>query len=135
MRRFAAARVLIVDDHPLNTRLVQIVLSRAGHEAFTADSAASALDFLRHRQVEVVITDIAMPEMGGIELLAKIREMFGAARPRVIAYTAFALERQRQAIAAAGFDELLVKPATPEQSLNAVCSDSRHGSPMSPAST
>ena len=124
MRRANASRVLIVDDHPLNARLVQIVLSRAGLEAFISYSAASALEFLRNNCIDVVITDIAMPEMGGIELFSKIREIYGKARPRVIAYTAFALEHQRQAIAAAGFDALLVKPASPPQILTAVLESS-----------
>jgi CheY-like chemotaxis protein len=131
----ALPRVLVVDDHPLNTRLVQIVLSRAGFEAFMSYSAASALEFLRNNAVDVVITDIAMPEMGGVELLGKIHEIFGDARPRVIAYTAYALEHEQQAIAAAGFDDLLVKPASPQQILTAVRSGARHRSPFSPAST
>lgn len=68
------ARVLIVDDDgPLRETLTD-VLSRAGHEVFAASGGHSALALLGQQIVDVVITDVYMPEMDGIELLLALRQ-------------------------------------------------------------
>jgi len=129
MSRATATRVLVVDDHQLNARFVQIVLTRAGLSAWTVHSAASALEFLDGNAVDVIITDISMPVMSGTELFRNVIARFGSARPRVIAYTALALEHECSAILAEGFDALLVKPATPDEILAALCANEAQTAP------
>jgi CheY-like chemotaxis protein len=75
-----SSRILIVDDET-NVRLnYRITLETEGYEVFEARSAASALEELLERSFAVAILDMRMPEMGGLELLAKMREAdFGAA--------------------------------------------------------
>lgn len=87
----AGPRVLVVDDHPLNARFAGLVLGRAGMQVVTADGGPAALARLEEGGFDVVLTDIAMPGMTGVELFESIRRRFGANRPRVVAYTAFAL--------------------------------------------
>jgi CheY-like chemotaxis protein len=114
------SRILIVDDNAVNARLAQVILSRAGFEAPVVESALLALDYLTGVPVDAILTDISMPGMSGKELCRLVRERYGEARPRMVAYTAFALDHQRAAILAAGFDALLVKPATGEAIVTAV---------------
>lgn len=67
-------RVLVVDDEPLILRVFSRALSRAGMVAQTASTGAAALAALDQAEVDVVVTDISMPEMDGVELLAGVRK-------------------------------------------------------------
>jgi CheY-like chemotaxis protein len=72
------ARILVVDDHPDATRLIGLMFQR-GHEVFSANCAAVALDMLRQQSVDLVIADQNMPEMTGEALLERVGLLF----PRV----------------------------------------------------
>jgi CheY-like chemotaxis protein len=113
-------RVLVVDDNPMNARLAHVILTRAGFEAPVVESAPLALDYLCGNAVDTILTDVSMPGMSGKELCRKVRERYGFNAPRMVAYTAFALDHQRAGILAAGFDALLVKPAGREAIVAAV---------------
>jgi two-component system, cell cycle response regulator DivK len=115
------SRVLVVDDNPMNAHLAKLMLGRAGFEAHTVESAQRALEYLEGNQVDVVVTDISMPEMSGKDLCRAVHERFGNRRPRVVAFTAFAMEHQKQSIMEAGFDALIVKPVTASALVAAVC--------------
>lgn len=114
------AYVLVVDDNPLNANLARIVLSRAGHEVDTAAGAREALARIAARLPDVVMTDISMPEMSGTELCRELRERYGDTPLRVVAYTALAMHEEITAITGAGFDAVVIKPATKESLLAAV---------------
>jgi CheY-like chemotaxis protein len=103
--------VLVVDDNPLNSSLAVTMLARAGFEAHSVERAEFALDFLLATKVDAILTDISMPGMSGKDLARILRERMGAKCPRLVAYTAFALPHQQQAIVEAGFDAIVVKPA------------------------
>ncbi|GEM_PF-639280 len=109
-----APLVLVVDDHPINRRLMAIQLGLLGLRAETAENGETAFEMWRNGQFALVITDCHMPQMDGYELTQAIRrgEAEGM-RPRtsVIAWTANALAGEESRCHAAGMDELLVKPA------------------------
>lgn len=65
--------VLVVDDEPHMRRVLEIMLRKAGHTVFAAGNGREALEMLRDNPVDLVITDMRMPEMGGIELLIQLR--------------------------------------------------------------
>lgn len=67
------AKILIVDDMPLTHRLLRLMLSRDNHSAITAYNGAEALEKLREAPVDLMITDINMPDMDGWDLIEKIR--------------------------------------------------------------
>lgn len=67
---------LVVDDEETLRKLVSIVLERAGHRVLTASSGSEALRILKSEQVDLVISDIVMPETDGIELMREIRTKF-----------------------------------------------------------
>lgn len=114
------SRVLVVDDNPMNAHLAKLMLGRAGWDATTVDSAFAALERLAIEQFDVVVTDISMPGMSGNDLCRQIRQRLGAGAPRIVAFTAFAMEHQKQAIMESGFDALVVKPVSAEALLAAV---------------
>ncbi len=72
--------VLHVDDHVVNRRLVQDILGGYGHEAVGAASGQEALDLLDHQLFDVVLMDINMPGINGIEVVRRLRGMPGPAR-------------------------------------------------------
>ena len=78
--------VLVVDDEPHMRRVLEIMLRKAGHLVFSAGNGLEALDILRDNPVDLVITDMRMPEMDGIELLGRLRE--GGGEIPVIVITA-----------------------------------------------
>src|SRR5258706_8166394 len=69
------ARVLVVDDEPQITRVLRTVLSSQGYQVRTASEGAAALSNFAEFRPELVITDLYMPHMGGLELCNRIRAM------------------------------------------------------------
>lgn len=123
------SRVLVVDDNPMNAHLAKLMLGRAGWEALTVDSAKAALDQLSAANFDVVVTDISMPGMSGNDLCREIHLRYGENAPGVVAFTAFAMEHQKQAIMEAGFDAIVVKPVTADSLLTAVQRAAERGLP------
>ncbi|MFN7221659.1 MAG: response regulator [Burkholderiales bacterium] len=112
--------VLIVEDNPMNAELARLVLSKAGYETATVERADLAMDYLVGNQVDIILSDISMPGMSGKEFCRELRERLPEKRPRLVAYTAFAMHHQRQSIMEAGFDAIVVKPAKAETILKAI---------------
>ena len=104
-------RVLHVDDDPMNLRVVQEILTAFGHTAVMASSGEEALAHLAHERFDVVLMDIHMPEMSGIEVVERLRASFGPARNTpVIALTADVLSRRPREYVELGFNEFVPKP-------------------------
>ncbi|MBN8479473.1 MAG: response regulator [Burkholderiales bacterium] len=114
------ARVLVVDDNPLNANLAKLQLQRAGHAVETAPGAQAALARIEGAPFDVVVTDISMPGMSGIDLLDAIRANTAHAELRVVAHTAFAMPAQQSQFLRAGFDAIVVKPSTRDQLVGAI---------------
>ena len=103
-------RVLIVEDNPRNLKLVRDVLGHAGYETLEAPDAESGLALAREQRPDLVLMDINLPGMTGIEALAHLRADAGTAAIPVAALTAYAMKDDRARILAAGFDGYLSKP-------------------------
>ena len=114
------ARGLVVDDNPLNANLAKLQLQRAGHAVETAPGAQAALARIEGAPFDVVVTDISMPGMSGIDLLDAIRANTAHAELRVVAHTAFAMPAQQSQFLRAGFDAIVVKPSTRDQLVGAI---------------
>jgi len=104
-------RVLVAEDHVINQRVVVRLLGHLGHRADVVGNGRDALDAVLRDAYDVVLMDIQMPEMDGIQAARAIVERTSAAaRPRIIAMTANAMPGDREACLAAGMNGYLAKP-------------------------
>jgi CheY-like chemotaxis protein len=108
--------VLLAEDGPVNQLLVKRLLEKAGHTVTVVDTGAQAVEALARQEYDVVLMDIQMPEMDGLEATISIRarEMNGRRRVPIIALTAHAMEGDRERCLAAGMDGYISKPIRPE---------------------
>ena len=102
--------VLIVDDDPDARVLVEQMLDGSGAEILLAASAQRALDICGRQRIDILISDIGMPEMDGLEMIRQLRSHEGGRSLLAIALTAFAHLEDRQAVLREGFDFFTSKP-------------------------
>jgi two-component system CheB/CheR fusion protein len=109
-------RVLVVEDNRLNRLFMERILVKAGHLPATAVDGPDALGQVRAREFDLVLMDIQMPVMDGLETLARLRELPGpSGRVPVVALTAYAGDEDRQRFLEAGMAAVLVKPVDLEE--------------------
>jgi CheY-like chemotaxis protein len=111
----ARVRVLLAEDNQVNQRVAVGLLTRRGHAVDVVDDGALALAALEAATYDVVLMDIQMPNMGGVEATQAIREreMGSGRRTRTIAMTAHAMKGDRERYLACGMDGYLSKPIDP----------------------
>jgi CheY-like chemotaxis protein len=117
-----ALRILVVEDNPVNQRLAQRLLEKHGHAVTVAGNGREALSVLDGAAFDVVLMDVQMPEMDGLEATAAIRsrERGTGRRLPIIALTAQAMIGDRDRCLAAGMDGYLAKPVQGPQLIQAV---------------
>ncbi|MGE4088414.1 MAG: response regulator [Immundisolibacter sp.] len=104
-------RVLVAEDHVINQRVALRLLQRLGYRADLAANGLEVIDAVERQQYDVVLMDIQMPEMDGVQAARWIAQRRGAGgRPHVIAMTANAMPGDREAYLAAGMDGYVAKP-------------------------
>jgi two-component system CheB/CheR fusion protein len=113
-RKSAHRRVLVIDDNVDGAEALAVVLRRAGHEVRSAHSGRDALEIARDFRPEVVFLDVGMPGMDGYETAGRLRAMAGLESALLVALTGYGQPSDRRHAHEAGFDEFLVKPATPD---------------------
>jgi two-component system cell cycle response regulator DivK len=102
--------VLIVEDNDKNRKLARDVLQLKGYQTMDTDNAEEGLRLARERGPALILMDLHLPGIGGIEALERLRTDPGTKRIPVIAVTASAMTEDYQKIVAAGFDGLQTKP-------------------------
>jgi PAS domain S-box-containing protein len=119
--RLDGVQVLAVDDEPDSLDLLRTVLEGAGAVLTTAGSAEAALQIIRERPPDVLVTDIGMPGIDGLQLIRSIRQLDEPARSiPAAALTAYARSQDRVTSLASGFQMHLVKPIDPLELIVAV---------------
>ena len=115
-------RILLVEDSPANRKVALAMLGGMGHSFEIAANGREALDLLAQQSFDVVLMDVQMPEMDGLEATAAIRagESGTASHVPIIAMTAHALRGDREKCLAAGMDEYVAKPIRRVQLLEAL---------------
>lgn len=104
-------KVLHVDDDPMNLRVVQEILGAFGHQAVMACCGRDALDRLATEAFDIVLLDIHMPGMTGLEVITELRATPGPAQSvPVIALTADVYSRRPAEYIALGFNDFVAKP-------------------------
>ena len=114
-------RILLAEDNSINQQLALRTLERLGYRSDVAGNGVEALDALRQRLYDVILMDVQMPEMDGLEATRQIRKEFQAeAQPRIIAVTANAMQGDREQCLAAGMDDYISKPFEVRELMNAL---------------
>jgi len=116
----SGALILIVEDNELNRKLVRDVLQAKGYTTLETETAEEGLRLAREHRPALVLMDIQLPGMNGIEALGHLRADPSTRAIPVIAVTASAMTQNRQQIIAAGFDGYQPKPINVAKFLDAV---------------
>jgi PAS domain S-box-containing protein len=121
-------RILLVEDNAVNQKVGQLMLNRLGHRVDIVGNGREALEAVLRQAYDVVLMDIHMPEMDGLESTRRIRTEVAAERqPHIVAVTASALISDRDACAAAGMDDYLAKPVRSEDLVTVLSRFGRRG--------
>jgi len=117
----APLRVLVAEDNPVNRKLAQAVLRELGYQPDFALNGVEALDRIAVHDYDVVLMDVQMPEMDGLEATRRIRREHPAERqPRIVAMTAAAFPEDRKLCLDAGMDDYVSKPMNMEELIAAL---------------
>ncbi|MBS1984781.1 MAG: response regulator [Bdellovibrionales bacterium] len=114
-------RILVVDDHPINRRIIEFILKKQKVDFVLAESGEQAIDILKEQPIALVFMDIQMPGMDGIETTQKIRA--GNSPPEklpIVAMTANALKGDRERFLAAGMQDYISKPFKEDDLMNLI---------------
>ncbi|MGC9328053.1 MAG: response regulator [Candidatus Hinthialibacter sp.] len=112
-------RIALVEDNPDNRLLVHVILEET-YEVIEYASGMEALQGLKADKPDLVLLDISLPEMDGVEVLRRIREDESLRDLPVVALTAHAMDGDREKFLDAGFDDYLTKPIVDENLLFSV---------------
>jgi two-component system cell cycle response regulator DivK len=104
------ARVLIVEDNPANLTLATFLLQSAGHDVISATDAETGLTMARNERPDLILMDIQLPGMDGLEATVLLKADAATRGIPVIALTALAMKGDEERIRAAGCDGYIAKP-------------------------
>jgi CheY-like chemotaxis protein len=116
MARWHPLRILVAEDNVVNQKLAIRMLQKLGYRADLASNGIEAVQSVERQTYDVVLMDVQMPEMDGLEATrALTRRMPPGRRPRIVAMTANAMEGDREMCMAAGMDDYVSKPIRPDK--------------------
>lgn len=102
--------ILIVDDNPVNLKLVRVVLAVEGYDVRTAADAAEALAVIKTFRPRLILMDLQLPGMDGLELTKRLKADAATKDTLIVAVTAYAMKRDEEKALAIGCDGYLTKP-------------------------
>jgi CheY-like chemotaxis protein len=108
-------RILLAEDNGVNQKVGVMMLGRLGYRADLAGNGIEVLEAVDKASYDLILMDVQMPEMDGIEATRRLREKLGSRCPFISALTAEALEGDRERFLGLGFDGYLSKPLNPEK--------------------
>jgi two-component system cell cycle response regulator DivK len=106
----AGAPILVVDDAPINLRLTRMLFTHEGYEVRTAERAEDALEMLSSYRPELILADVQLSGMDGLEMTRKIKEDPRTSAIRVVAFTAYHSSESRARALHAGCEDYICKP-------------------------
>lgn len=108
-------KILIVEDNSLNMRLIEMTLRSKGYRLLTATDGEEALDMATRNKPDLIIMDIYLPKVSGLEVIKRLRQMPAFNHVPIIAVTAHAMKGDKEKIIEAGCDAYLPKPINTRQ--------------------
>lgn len=105
--------ILVVDDNNINLELASQILNRAGADVTTAGSGGEAIKFLQEKRFDIVLLDIQMPEVSGVEVMQWMKENLSSVPP-TIALTAYSSDSEKNKFLSCGFHDFVAKPISPD---------------------
>ena len=114
------AKVLIIEDNATNMTLAIFLLESAGHTALSATDAEAGLTLARDQQPDLILMDIQLPGMDGLEAVAQLKGNEATRAIPVIALTALAMKGDEARIRAAGCDGYIAKPMRYQEFLSTI---------------
>ena len=115
------APLMLAEDNVVNQKLALRLLQQMGYRADLASNGIEAIECVQRQPYDVVLMDVQMPEMDGLEATRRIcAELPAAGRPRIVAMTANAMQGDREMCIAAGMDDYLTKPIRVDQLVEAL---------------
>ena len=108
--RRAQARVLIAEDNQVNLRLMTLMLNKLGYRADVAANGLEAVQAVQRQPYDIILMDVQMPEMDGIEATRRIRADKNGPQPHIVAVTANVLDGDRKQYLQVGMNAFLAKP-------------------------
>jgi two-component system cell cycle response regulator DivK len=112
--------VIVVDDNDTNRLLPGLFLRPRGYTVHECESASQALALLQHTECDVLLLDISMPTVSGLQLCQHLRADARFASMKIIAYTAHAMPQEIQQLQDAGFNQVLLKPIRSHELMSAM---------------
>ena len=114
-------RILLAEDNVVNQKLAMRILQQMGYRADLASNGIEAVESVKRQAYDVILMDVQMPEMDGLEASRRITAKWPAgARPRIVAMTANAMQGDREMCLAAGMDDYVTKPIRVERLVEAL---------------
>jgi|ADurb_Oil_02_Slu_FD_contig_21_2373424_length_550_multi_3_in_0_out_0_1 CheY-like chemotaxis protein len=119
---YDSCRILLVDDNPLNQKLLRLTLARYGFNIELADNGEQAIELYLNNKYDLVLMDVMMPGMDGIETTQRIREIEveSGNRTFIFGLSANTMDSDRKRCLESGMDEYLVKPFNVDDFLRAI---------------
>jgi PAS domain S-box-containing protein len=115
MARRHPLRILLAEDNVVNQKVALRLLAQMGYRADVAANGLEAIEAVERQTYDVVLMDVQMPELDGFEASREINRRRPAARPRIVAMTANAMQGDRELCVAAGMDDYVAKPIRVEE--------------------
>ena len=125
-------RILLAEDNTVNQKLAVRLLERMGYTADVANDGLKAIEALEGAVYDVVLMDVQMPALDGLEATRRIRQRWPKGGPHIVAMTANAMAEDREACLAAGMDDYVSKPIRVDELVEALLRVSRGRQPLDP---
>lgn len=104
------ALILIVDDNPINLELAADLLMLESFRVMVVDNGAACIDIAQQQRPDLILMDMRMPEMSGLEAMQHLRQIECTASIPIVALTASVMAGEKERLLAAGFDGFMQKP-------------------------
>ena len=111
-KKQSSLRILLAEDSAINQQILQLMLRKMGYRADVAANGLETLEALKLKRYDVILMDLQMPEMDGLEATKRIRDQYRETGPHIIAMTASAMPGDRDTCLASGMHDYISKPVS-----------------------